>query len=137
MRMHVQYWKPTLPRVRIPQQVNSHYTHSLLPLTVQQNELIESKIQRRPSRTTSKKPDKLLVPGPSLPIVAPGSAVFGITLGSVPLSTSLGPSSSHGPQIFLRIRVADAADAVHISTTIPVYVSCFRANVIHIHFLLG
>ena len=38
------------------------------------------------------------------------------------LSTSLGPSSSHGPQIFLRIRVADTADAVHISTTIEVYV---------------
>lgn len=48
--------------------------------------------------------------------------MYGSTLPSSMLSSSLGPSSSHGPQIFLRIRVADTADAVHISTTIPVYV---------------
>jgi hypothetical protein len=89
-------------------------------LLVQQNKILESKIQRRPSRTMTKKPEKqatLGVPADST------SAVFGSSLGSVPLSTSLGPSSSHGPQIFLRIRVADTADTVHISTTIPVYVS--------------
>ena len=68
----------------------------------------------------TKKLEKLPVSGP-LPIMSSSSGVFGSTLGSVPLSTSLGPSSSHGPQIFLRIRV-DTADAVHISTTIPVYV---------------
>ncbi|KAF9239245.1 stress-activated map kinase interacting protein 1-domain-containing protein [Melanogaster broomeanus] len=51
------------------------------------------------------------VPGPGT------SALFGTT---PILSSSLGPSSSHGPPIFLRIRVADTADAVHISTTIPV-----------------
>ncbi|KAF8880010.1 stress-activated map kinase interacting protein 1-domain-containing protein [Infundibulicybe gibba] len=89
------------------------------PAQIQQNQILESKIQRRPSRTSAaKKPEKLTVPGPSAP-VGPGSAVSHTTLGSVPLSTSLGPSSSHGPQMFLRIRV-DTADAVHVSTTIPV-----------------
>jgi len=88
------------------------------PTQVQQNQLLESKIQRLPSRMT-KKAEKLPVPA-ILTTGAPSSAVFGSTLGSLPLSTSLGPSSSHGPQIFLRIRVADTADAVHISTTIPV-----------------
>ncbi|KAG6916070.1 hypothetical protein DXG01_008544 [Tephrocybe rancida] len=83
----------------------------------QQNQLLDSKIQRHPSRMT-KKAEKLVAPAPS--IAAPSSAVFGSALGSLPLSTSLGPSSSHGPPIFLRIRVADTADAVHISTTIPV-----------------
>jgi len=86
---------------------------------VQQNQLLESKIQRLPSRMT-KKAEKLPVSG-LLPIVSASSGAFGSTLGSLPLSTSLGPSSSHGPQIFLRIRV-DTADAVHVSTTIPVYV---------------
>ncbi|KAF5387693.1 hypothetical protein D9615_000003 [Tricholomella constricta] len=89
------------------------------PTQVQQNQLLDSKIQRLPSRMT-KMAEKLAILGPSLTAGAPGSAAFGSTLGSLPLSTSLGPSSSHGPQIFLRIRVADTADAVHISTTIPV-----------------
>ncbi|KAF8075948.1 stress-activated map kinase interacting protein 1-domain-containing protein [Lyophyllum atratum] len=89
------------------------------PTQVQQNQLLETKIQRHPSRMT-KKAEKLPIPGPSLTAGAPSSAVFGSTIGSLPLSTSLGPSSSHGPPIFLRIRVADTADAVHISTTIPV-----------------
>lgn len=86
---------------------------------VQQNQILESKIQRRPSRTSAaKKPEKLALP--NAPSMAPGSAAFGSTLGSM-LSTSIGPSQSHGPQIFLRIRVADTADTVHISTTIEVY----------------
>ncbi|KAF9459128.1 stress-activated map kinase interacting protein 1-domain-containing protein [Collybia nuda] len=89
------------------------------PAQIQQNQLIESKIQRLPVRTT-RKAERLAFPGPSLPTTGPSSAAFGSALGSVPLSTSLGPSSSHGPQIFLRIRVEDTADAVHISTTIPV-----------------
>ncbi|KIK93169.1 hypothetical protein PAXRUDRAFT_829224 [Paxillus rubicundulus Ve08.2h10] len=91
------------------------------PLQIQQNEQLESKIQRRPSRVMAarKKVDVLSVPGlvpPSVP--GPGSSAL---FGTTPiLSSSLGPSSSHGPPIFLRIRVADTADAVHISTTIPV-----------------
>lgn len=89
-------------------------------MVVQQNKILESKIQRRPSRTSAaKKPEKLNLPN-TAPSVAPASAAYpGSHLGSI-LSTSLGPSSSHGPQIFLRIRVADTADAVHISTTIEV-----------------
>ena len=69
-----------------------------------------------------KKVDALLAPSLAPPSVpgAGASSVFGTT---PILSSSLGPSSSHGPPIFLRIRVADTADAVHISTTIPVYVS--------------
>lgn len=35
--------------------------------------------------------------------------------------SSLGPSSSHGPPLFLRIRIADTADAGHVSTTIQAY----------------
>jgi hypothetical protein len=91
-------------------------------ISVQQNEILASKIQRRPSRTvSSKKPERLIPTGLTLPPITLGtSGGLSSTLGSVPLSTSLGPSSSHGPQIFLRIRVTDAADAVHISTTIPV-----------------
>ncbi|TFK22392.1 hypothetical protein FA15DRAFT_671597 [Coprinopsis marcescibilis] len=88
---------------------------------IQQNEILESKIQRRPSRTmASKKPERLNIPVLTAPSTASGSFMTGSHLGSLPLSTSLGPSFSHGPQIFLRIRVADTADPVHISTTIPV-----------------
>ncbi|KAG5653288.1 hypothetical protein H0H81_001352 [Sphagnurus paluster] len=102
--------------------------HSLIcikTILVQQNQLLDSKIQRLPSRMT-KKAEKVSLLAPSIVAGAPSSAVFGSTLGSLPLSTSLGPSSSYGPQIFLRIRVADTADAVHISTTIPVYVPPIR-----------
>ena len=67
----------------------------------------------------AKKSERLNALGSNVPAQTPGSAVYSSMLGSV-LSTSLGPSSGHGPQIFLRIRVADTADAVHISTTIPV-----------------
>ncbi|KAG5640657.1 hypothetical protein DXG03_007647 [Asterophora parasitica] len=48
---------------------------------VQQNQLLDSKIQRQPSRMT-KLAEKLSVVGPSLTSGAPSSAVFGSTLGS-------------------------------------------------------
>lgn len=68
-----------------------------------------------------RKADALPVPGLAPPSV-PGTGACSL-FGTTPiLSSSLGPSSSHGPPIFLRVRVADTADAVHISTTIPVYV---------------
>jgi hypothetical protein len=38
------------------------------------------------------------------------------------LLSSSGPSSSYGPQQFLRIQTADAVDSVHRSTVVPVYV---------------
>lgn len=95
---------------------------------VQQNKILEAKIQRDPSRVAAKV-KKLDVPTPGgLAATAPGpgtSAIFGSNLGTSIFSTSLGPSPSYGPQMFLRIRVLDTADAVHISTTIPVYVTSF------------
>ncbi|KAI0043578.1 hypothetical protein FA95DRAFT_1524028 [Auriscalpium vulgare] len=89
---------------------------------IQQNKILESKIQRSPSRVAkTRKPDSSntslnvtnITPGLSASIALPST-----------LGTSLMPSSfnasSYGPQMFLRIRVQDTADAVHISTTIPV-----------------
>lgn len=91
------------------------------PTQIQQNLTIESKIQRRPSRVAASQSNsgKAIAAATSLSLPL-GSAMAASSFGSLSLSTSLGPSSSHGPQIFLRIRVADTADAVHISTTIPV-----------------
>ncbi|EIM82166.1 uncharacterized protein STEHIDRAFT_65385 [Stereum hirsutum FP-91666 SS1] len=90
---------------------------------VQQNKILEAKIQRDPSRVTTKV-KKLDAPTPGgLAATAPGpgtSAIFGSNLGTSIFSTSFGPSPIYGPQMFLRIRVLDTADAVHISTTIPV-----------------
>ncbi|KAJ7484524.1 stress-activated map kinase interacting protein 1-domain-containing protein [Mycena latifolia] len=103
------------------------------PAQIQQNQLIESKIQRHPSRVTAaKKQDKpsalaLAVAGSALP----GSGVFGSALGgSVPFSTSLGPTSGHGPQIFLRIKVEDTPITVHIATTIPVSAGMYMQEVL-------
>ncbi|KAJ7637009.1 stress-activated map kinase interacting protein 1-domain-containing protein [Roridomyces roridus] len=103
------------------------------PAQVQQNQLIESKIQRHPSRVTpSKKAEKL----PSLTLAVagsalPGSGVFGSAPGgSVPFSTSLGPISGSGPQIFLRIKVEDTPDTVHIATTIPVSAGMYMQEVL-------
>ncbi|ETW75996.1 hypothetical protein HETIRDRAFT_461100 [Heterobasidion irregulare TC 32-1] len=94
------------------------------PIQIQQNKVLESKIQRSPSRvaTKVKKPEGLTVAGLTIPgSSGPGtSAILGSTLGNSLFSSSLGPSPSYGPQMFLRIRVLDTADAVHISTTIPV-----------------
>lgn len=102
------------------------------PLQIQQNEQLESKIQRRPSRVMAapKKQDSGPVGGMTLPAVSgPTSAMFATT---PVLSSSLGPSSSHGPQLFLRIRVADTADAVHISTTIPVSAGMYMQEVLEV-----
>ncbi|KAG1836273.1 stress-activated map kinase interacting protein 1-domain-containing protein [Suillus subalutaceus] len=97
---------------------------------LQQNEQLETNIQRRPSRVMAapKKQDSGPPGGLALPSVSgPTSAMFGTT---PILSSSLGPSSSHGPQLFLRIRVADTADAVHISTTIPVSAGMYMQEVL-------
>ncbi|KAG2752795.1 SIN1-domain-containing protein [Suillus brevipes Sb2] len=102
------------------------------PLQIQQNEQLETKIQRRPSRVMAapKKQDSGPPGGLALPSVSgPTSAMFGTT---PILSSSLGPSSSHGPQLFLRIRVADSADAVHISTTIPVSAGMYMQEVLEV-----
>ncbi|KAF9445595.1 hypothetical protein P691DRAFT_805466 [Macrolepiota fuliginosa MF-IS2] len=89
------------------------------PAQIKQNREIESKIQR-PTKTPAKKQqDKLAAPAHGPSAAASSSLLIGSWGASAPISMSLGPSNSHGPQIFLRIRV-DTADAVHISTTIPV-----------------
>jgi target of rapamycin complex 2 subunit MAPKAP1 len=98
------------------------------------NQILESEIQPRPSKTiATKTPEKLNLHPPNVPVQTPGSAVHSSMLSSV-LSTSLGPPSSHGPQIFLRIRTKDIADAIHVSTTIPVYVfSLLYPSLVHNH----
>jgi len=50
--------------------------------------------------------------------LALGTSATASPLGISPAFGSL--MSGQGPQMFLRIRVAETADAVHISTTIPV-----------------
>lgn len=105
---------------------------------IQQNKALESKIQRRPSRImTAKKVDsKLAVPAATANLASPSSApvssLVSLGGGSLPLSTSLGPSSSQGPQIFLRIRVADTAHPIHISTTIPVTAGMYMQEVLEL-----
>ncbi|CAK5282393.1 unnamed protein product [Mycena citricolor] len=105
------------------------------PAQVQQNQLIASQIQRHPSRVTATKKvsDKLPVQQ-HLPVSSsalPGSGIFGSALGgSLPFSTSLGPTSGHGPQIFLRIKVEDTRDTVHIGTTIPVSAGLYMQEVL-------
>lgn len=105
---------------------------------MQQNKILEAKIQRDPSRVTTKV-KKLDAPTPGgLAATAPGpgtSAIFGSNLGTSIFSTSFGPSPSYGPQMFLRIRVLDTADAVHISTTIPVYVNSSGSTYWYTHRL--
>lgn len=77
------------------------------------------------SKKAAEKPSLLTAATLMTPVALPSSYAAS-ALGSVPLSTSLGPSSSHGPQIFLRVRVEDNPDDVHISTTIPVCVYLFN-----------
>ncbi|KAF9254537.1 SIN1-domain-containing protein [Marasmius fiardii PR-910] len=105
---------------------------------IAQNQILESKIQRPTKPPTTKRPsagDKssstLNLPSTGAAVVGSASASFLATsaLGSVPLSTSLGPSTQ-GPQMFLRIRIADQADAVHFSTTIPVSAGMYMQEVL-------
>ncbi|TFY77859.1 hypothetical protein EWM64_g6153 [Hericium alpestre] len=105
---------------------------------VQQNKLLESKIQRSPSRVTkttpsvaAKKPDMLAAP--STTPATSGSAILGSTLvNSSIFPSSFGPSPGYGPQMFLRIRVQDTADAVHISTTIPVSATMYMQEALEL-----
>ena len=103
--------------------------------TVQQNKVIESKITRRLSRIVLKKKKSAdlisgkqtaagLQPQTELSAAAASmgySSMLGTSLSLFP--SSLGPSSSHGPPQFLRITIADTADAGHIWTTIQAFVS--------------
>jgi hypothetical protein len=118
----MRFWKPLSHKV-------SPHTRNLtasgptghIAITVQQNRALESKIQRRPSRIMGKK-KKQVPDGGSLlnvnPSLASGTSATASPLGISPAFGSL--MSGQGPQMFLRVRVAETADAVHISTTIPV-----------------
>ncbi|OCH87074.1 hypothetical protein OBBRIDRAFT_782204 [Obba rivulosa] len=105
------------------------------PAQIQQNKVLESKIQRRLSRIVIKKKKStgLLNSAAGAP---PADNVLGISpaLGSLGSSllgpSSLGPSNSQGPPIFLRIRIADTADAGHVSTTIPASGGTYMAEVL-------
>ena len=128
------------------------------PAQLLQNQALEAKIQRHPSRVIKPKqslaalpstaPDKLAIPAPS-PMVgsAPGPSTAshstsgggggggglgggGLGVGSVPLSTSLMGGAGQGPPMFLRVRVADMADAVHVSTTIEASAGMYMQEVL-------
>jgi hypothetical protein len=70
--------------------------------------------------------DNPALPGPNVPATAT-SAMTDSAVGSVLASNYLGPSTGHGSQILLRIRIAEYPDGAHVSTTIPMYVHhlCF------------
>ena len=114
-------------------------TYAVLPATatqLAQNKIFESKIQRSPSRVAKAKrpePTPLLnVPGVSSNAAMSGASSGTGGAGLVPSTFpshpgsvfgSFNASSSFGPQIFLKIRVQDTLDAVHVYSTIHVYVS--------------
>ncbi|EPQ53477.1 SIN1-domain-containing protein [Gloeophyllum trabeum ATCC 11539] len=107
------------------------------PSQVQQNRVLESKLQRRPSRVMAAKKKVELAPAGLAPpgITGPGtSAMLGSTLASSQgmLSSSLGPSSSYGPQVFLRIRIAEAVDSVHVYTTVQVSSGTYMQEVLEL-----
>ena len=98
---------------------------------MQQNKILESKIQRSPSRVAAKtkKPDSgnatLAVPTAPIAPSTSASALLPSTLSNSIFPGSYNPS---GPQIFLRIRIQDTADAAahaQLYTTISVCVKPF------------
>ncbi|TCD68157.1 hypothetical protein EIP91_011435 [Steccherinum ochraceum] len=106
---------------------------------ITQNKVLDSKIQRRPSRivikkkkstgllnamTTTQAAESLLGLGSSSAGI---NSLLGTSLGMFP--SSLGPSSQ-GPPMFLRIRIADTADAGHVSTTIQTSGGMYMAEVL-------
>ncbi|KAH9896673.1 SIN1-domain-containing protein [Cubamyces lactineus] len=110
------------------------------PSQIQQNKILESKIQRRISRVVVKKKSTGLLNAPSntSTLAPPADTLLGTSAGLSSLGTSvgmfpssLGPSSSHGPPIFLRIRIASAADEPgHVSTTIQASGGMYMAEVL-------
>ncbi|KAI8986781.1 stress-activated map kinase interacting protein 1-domain-containing protein [Trametes punicea] len=110
------------------------------PSQIQQNKILESKIQRRISRVVVKKKSTGLLNAAAnvANLAPPADNLLGTSAGLGSLgsswgvfSSSLGPSSSHGPPIFLRIRIASAADEPgHISTTIQASGGMYMAEVL-------
>ncbi|KAI0777511.1 stress-activated map kinase interacting protein 1-domain-containing protein [Trametes elegans] len=112
------------------------------PSQIQQNKILESKIQRRISRVVVKKKSTGLLNAaanvanlgpPADPLLGTSAALgsLGSSLGMFP--SSLGPSSSHGPPLFLRIAIASAADEPgHVSTTIQASGGMYMAEVLEV-----
>ncbi|KZT68929.1 SIN1-domain-containing protein [Daedalea quercina L-15889] len=109
------------------------------PAQVQQNKVLESKIQRRASRIVIKKKKSaglLNNVGAANALALPTETLLGTSAGfsslgsSMGFPSSLGPSTSHGPPQFLRIRIADTADAGHVSTTIQASGGMYMAEVL-------
>jgi len=91
------------------------------PTQMQQNKILEGKIQRSPSRVAkTKRPDASSL-SLATSTVAPSPASTSALPPST-LSNAIFPGSynSSGPQIFLRIRIQDTVDAAHLYTTISV-----------------
>ena len=94
---------------------------------MQQNKILESKIQRSPSRVAAartKKPDSgnATLAAPTAPI-APSTSASALLPSTLSNSIFPGSYNPSGPQIFLRIRIQDTADAAaHLYTTISVCV---------------
>ncbi|KAI0674134.1 SIN1-domain-containing protein [Trametes maxima] len=107
---------------------------------IQQNKILESKIQRRISRVVVKKKSTGLLNATAAAsnLVPPADTLLGTSaaLGSLGSSvgmfpSSLGPSSSHGPPLFLRIRIASTAEEPgHVSTTIQASGGMYMAEVL-------
>ncbi|KAH9855656.1 SIN1-domain-containing protein [Lenzites betulinus] len=104
------------------------------PSQLQQNKILESKIQRRISRVVGKKKSTGLLSAPSVApnLILPTDTILGSPGSFVGMiSSSIGPSTSHGPPTFLRIRIASAADEPgHVSTTIQASGGMYMAEVL-------
>ncbi|KAH8118678.1 SIN1-domain-containing protein [Phellopilus nigrolimitatus] len=106
------------------------------PSQAAQNQQLEAKLVRRPSRiiVAKKKQEPVASLVPPAPAIGPSfstlsASALGTSVGF--LSTPLNISSSHGAQVLLRIRVADVDDtAVHYSTTISVYSTMYMQEVL-------
>ena len=125
-------WKPLLPRVSLRNSPMCYHLLTQAHLSVQQNKILESKIQRRISRVVVKKKSTgllnatantgALAPPTAETLLGTSAGLLGSLGSSFMFPSSLGPSSSHGPPLFLRIRIASAADEPgHVSTTIQAY----------------
>ena len=96
---------------------------SSIPFVVQQNKILEGKIQRSPSRVAkTKKPDASSSSLPPSSSTAPSASTSALPPSTLSNAIFPGSYNSSGPQIFLRIRIQDTVDAAHLYTTISVCV---------------
>ncbi|KZT35303.1 SIN1-domain-containing protein [Sistotremastrum suecicum HHB10207 ss-3] len=94
------------------------------PSQIAKNKEDEAKLVRRPSRIRiAKRKNENLAPSNVADVAS--SAMTGGTSIGLP---SMMPSSSHGPPIFLRIKVAETMDVVHYRTTVQVFANMYMAE---------